>query len=373
MTGIAGEHIPLFRPLIEDDAIAAISDVLRSGWLGLGPKTGEFERAFARYVDMPFCVGTSSCSGALQLALRLLDLSPGAEVITTPLTFVAVNQIILQEGLRPAFADVDPTTGNISADSVASLLSEATGAVLLVHYGGYPCDLDEHYALARAGGVPVIEDCAHACGAVYKGRRIGSHGDLHAFSFHAIKNLPMGEGGALTLRSGEHDARLRRLRRFGIDLDTYERASGPVYRWDYAVTELGFKLYLDDLHAAIGLVQLQRLEANNTRLARLAARYRRGLEGVPGIELLREEDDRRSSHHLFCVLADDRDVLLLKLGERGIHAGVHYRPSYDYPLFEGGPLPGVESFWRRAISLPMHLHLTDEQVDRIVFTIAEGW
>jgi len=373
VTGIAAERIPLFRPLIRDEAITAAADVLRSGWLGLGSKTREFERAFARYVDMPFCVGTSSCSGALQLALRLLDLSPGAEVITTPLTFVAGNQIILQERLRPVFADVDPTTGNISVASVAGLLSEATGAVLLVHYGGYPCDLDEHYALARANGVPVIEDCAHACGAVYKGRRIGSYGDLHAFSFHAIKNLPMGEGGALTVRSSEHDARLRRLRNFGIDLDTHERVSGSVYRWDYGVSELGFKFYLDDVHAAIGLVQLDRLEADNARLAQLARRYRRGLAGVPGIELLREQEDRRSSHHLFCALAEGRDTLLLKLGERGIHAGVHYRPSYDYPLFKGAPLPGVESFWRRAVSLPMHLHLTDEQVDRIVYTIAEGW
>jgi perosamine synthetase len=373
MTGIASERIPLFRPLIEPEALTAVKEAFESGWLGLGPRSETFERAFADYIGVPHCVGTSSCSAAIQLALRSLDLPPESEVITTALTFVASNQIILHERLRPVFADVDPTTGNLDPASVAARMSDKTGALLLVHYGGYPCDLDELYRLARDREVPVIEDCAHACGAVYRGRRIGSHGQLHAFSFHAIKNLPMGEGGALTLGDGERDRRLRKLRWFGIDADSRNRFSADGYRWDYSVCELGYKHYLDDLHASIGLVQLGALDAGNARRAEIAARYRSRLIEVAGIELLREEPDRESSYHLMCVLADERDALIRRLAERGVDTGVHYRPSYYYPMFEGEALPGVESFWRRAVSLPMHLHLTDEQIERIVTTIAEGW
>lgn len=373
MTGHAGERIPLFRPLIEPAALAAVNAVFQSGWLGLGPRSAEFERAFAAYVGAPYCVGTSSCSAALQLALRSLDLAPGSEVVTTPLTFVASNQIILHERLRPVFADVDPTTGNLDPASVAERIGDRTRALLLVHYGGYPADLDELYRLAGEREIPVLEDCAHACGAVYKGRLIGSHGQLHAFSFHAIKNLPMGEGGAITLGDAERDRRLRRLRWFGIDHDSSTRVSADGYRWDYSVSELGYKHYLDDLHASIGLVQLGKVDAGNSRRAEIAARYRAGLAGVAGIELTREEADRRSSYHLMSVLADERDRLISRLAENGIDSGVHYRPSYDYPMFESEPLPGVESFWRREVSLPMHLHLSDEQVERVVQTIAEGW
>jgi perosamine synthetase len=256
---------------------------------------------------------------------------------------------------------------------VRERITDRTGALLVMHYGGYPCNLDELYALAREAGLPVIEDCAHACGASYRGRRIGSHGDVHAFSFHAVKNLPMGEGGALTVRSEEHDARLRRLRWFGITADTHARAAGGGYKWDYGVSELGFKHHLNDVHAAIGIAQLRYLDADNRRRAEIAALYRAGLSGVAGVELLRSDDDRESSHHLFCILAEERDALVSKLGERGIDVSVHYRPSYDYPLFGGEKLPGVESFWRRVISLPMHLALSDEDVGRVVATIAEGW
>jgi perosamine synthetase len=373
MGASATVRIPLFRPLIREEAVEAVADVLRSGWVGHGPKTREFETAFAEFVDMPDCVSLSSCTAALQLALRVLDLPPRSEVVTTPLTFVSANQAILHQDLRPVFADVQPDTGNIEPGSVATRMGERTGAVLVMHYGGYPCDLDELYSLAHERGVALIEDCAHACGAIYRGRRVGSHGDLHAFSFNAVKNLPTGDGGAVTLRSPEHAARMRRLRWSGISRDTYEAASGRAPRWDYQVRELGFKYQMTDVQAAIGLAQLHYLDEDNARRAEIAARYRVGLAGVPGLELLRHGEDRESSHHLFCVLAESRDDLVDKLADRGIDAGVHYRPSYDHPMFEGEPLPGVESFWRRAISLPMHVMLGDDEVDEVCEVIRDGW
>jgi perosamine synthetase len=368
----AEKRIPLFRPAIREDAVEAVADVLRSGWLGMGPVTADFEREFADYVDAPFCVALSSCTAGIHLALTVLDLPPDAEVITSPLTFVSANEAILHAGLLPVFADVDENTGNLDVGDVAARITGRTVAILVAHYGGYPSDLDTLYALGRECDVHVVEDCAHACGAVYRGRRIGSHGDLHAFSFQAVKNLPMADGGALTVRSADQDRRLRRLRWFGIDADTHARTDSG-YRWDYGVSELGFKYQLNDVLAAIGRVQLRWLDEDNLRRAEIAARYTQALEEVDGVQLLRYEDDRRSSYHLFPILAQRRDDLVRHLAEARIDVGVHYRPSYDYAIFEGGPLPGVERFWRRVISLPMHVGLSDADVDRVVETIRTGW
>ncbi len=365
--------IPLFRPRISEEAIEAAAAVLRSGWLGLGPKTGEFERAFAAHVGSEHCIGLSSCTAAIHLALRVLDLPPDSEVITTPITFVSTNHAILYEGLRPVFADVDQRTGNIDPVSVRERVSERTGAIIVVHYGGYPADLDELYEIARERGISIIEDCAHACGSVYRGRRIGSHGDLHAFSFHAVKNLPMGDGGALTVRSAEHDARLRRLRWLGIDKDTFSRTGENVYHWEYEVTEVGFKCHMNDIEAAIGLVQLGRLDAENARRSEIAALYRENLDTVAGVTLPPVSDDRSSSHHLFPVTVERRNDLVDRLREKGIATGVHYRRNDEYRMYEKTDLPNAEHFSSHVMSLPMHLDLRDSDVVSIADVIREGW
>jgi len=367
-------HIALFKPVISDEAIEAVGKVMHSGWLGLGPKTAEFEQVFAAYVGNRYCVGLNSCSAALHLALRILDLPEGSEVITTPITFVSTNLAILYERCTPVFADVHLDTGTIDVESAASKISGRTKAIMAVHLGGYPCDLDELYALARSNGIAVIEDCAHACGAVYKGKRIGSHGELHAFSFQAVKNLPMGEGGALVVSEEKLDVRLRRLRWMGIDKDTFLRTRGAVYNWNYDVTELGFKYHMNDIHAAIGLAQLRRLDADNARRSEIATRYRRGLVGAPGVRLLRQSNDRMSSNHLFCILVENRDSLVLKLKSAGIETSVHYRRNDLYPMFRrDDSLINAEQFWQSVLSLPLHLLLTDEQVDYVIAQIRGGW
>lgn len=365
--------IPLFRPRISEEAIAAAADVLRSGWLGLGPKTDEFEREFAAYVGSPFCVGLSSCTSAIQLALHVLDLPEGSEVITTPITFVSTNHAILYERLKPVFADVDPRTGNLDTGSVRARITGATRAIIVVHYGGYPADLDEIYAIAREHGLAVVEDCAHACGAEYKGKKIGSHGSLHAFSFHAVKNLPMGDGGALTVRSVEHDARLRRLRWLGIDKDTYTRTERQAYHWEYEVAEVGFKCHMNDIEAAIGLEQLRLLDAENCRRTEIARGYREALEGIDGLTLPPMSDDRRSSYHLFPVIAERRDDLVTRLREEGIATGVHYRRNDEYSMYEKTELPGAGHFASHVMSLPMHLDLRDEDVGAIADAVRRGW
>jgi len=366
-------RIPLCRPIVSKEATEAVDEVLRSGWLGLGPKTQAFEKAFAEYIGAPYCVGLNSCTAALHLGLRLLDLPPGSEVITTPLTFVSTNHVILHEKCEPVFADIQADTGNLDVESVSKRTTERTRAIMLVHYAGYPCDLDEFYALAGSSGIPIIEDCAHACGAAYKGKRIGSHGDIHAFSFHPLKNLATGDGGALIVRSAEHDARLRRLRCHGVDADTFQRISDQRYDWNYSVTDVGFKYHMNDVEAAVALVQLHHLDESNARRAEIAAHYGERLSGVPGIRLLQYKNDRTSSFCMYCVLAERRDALVDKLRAHGVEAGVHYRRNDQYPMYEEQDLPNTEYFWRRVISLPMHLQLTNEQVDYVTDVIRKGW
>jgi perosamine synthetase len=366
-------RIPLFRPTIHQEAIEAVNEVLNSGWLGLGPKTQAFEKAFAEYVGAPYCVGLNSCTSALHLGLRLLDLPPGSEVITTPLTFVSTNHAILYEKCKPVFTDVQPDTGNLDVQSVSRCITKKTGAIMLVHYGGYPADIDEFYALAKDAGIPIIEDCAHACGATYKDKRIGSQGLIQAFSFDPVKNLTMGGGGALVVRSQEHDSRLRKLRWLGIDADTFKRTAGQRYKWEYQVTEVGFNYYMNDIQAAIGLAQLSHLDEDNSRRSAIAGLYRQRLSNVPGISLLSYKDDRKSSYHLFSVLAEKRDDLVDKLHDSGVDVGVHYRRNDLYPMYGKQDLPNAEYFWQREISLPMHLQLTDEQVEYITGIIRKGW
>ena len=366
-------RIRLFQPVVCEEAIENAAEVLRSGWLGLGPKTKAFEKEFAGYVGAPYCVGLNSCTAALHLGLKLLNLEPGSEVITTALTFVSTNHAILYNGLKPVFADIEPGTGNLDIRSVEKRITERTKAIVLVHYGGYPCNLDEFYALSRKHNLPIVEDCAHACGAIYKEKRIGSHGKIHAFSFHAVKNLAIGDGGALTVDSEEDYLRLRRLRWLGIDRDTFQRTKTDSYNWDYDVREVGFKYEMNDIYAAIGLAQLKHVDKNNAIRAEIAAKYTQRLTNVPGLELLECKNDRKSSFHLFCVLVESRDALVNKLKAAGVDVGVHYRRNDDYSMYQRQELPNAERFWRREISLPMHTVLTDEHIDYIADIIRKGW
>lgn len=365
--------IRLFRPNVREAAVTAVADVLRSGWIGLGPKTREFERAFAEYVGAGSCVAVNSCTAALHLALRVLDIPRGSEVITTANTFIATNHVILYEQLRPVFADIDPRTGNLDPASVESRITPATGAIMLMHYGGYPCDLDEFYALSERHGIPIIEDCAHACGSTYRGRKIGSHKSLQAFSFDATKNLTTGDGGAVTSASPDYEDRLRRLRYLGMDRDSFRRYAGNGSRAEYHVHEVGFRYHMSDMQAAIGLAQLGFLMQDNARRGEIHALYASLLADVTGIKLLERSDDRTSANFLFCLLAENRDALAAKLAENGIGTAVHFNRNDAYTMYEGYDLPSTEYFCSRALSLPMHTALTDDEIEFVCRLIKEGW
>ena len=362
-----GTRIGLFRPTVADGAIAAAAAVLASGWPGTGPVVEQFEDAFAAYVGAPHAVAVTSGTAALHLALLLLDLVPGDEVVTSPITFVGANQVILHAGAVPVFADVDPDRGDLDLDSVAERLGPRTRAVIATHLGGTPVDLAELYALAAAHGVAVVEDAAHACGSSYDGVRIGGHPGMQAFSFQSTKNLTTVDGGMLCLRDTDDAARARRLRWMGIDQDTWTRSRTPGYRWPYVVDEVGHKYAMNDLNAAIGLAHLPLLDEGNDRRRSIADRYRKGLDGVEGVQVVDPRPDRCSATYLSSILAERRDHLVDALGDAGVGTGVHYRRNDLHSIFgEPCDLPGAEAYWTRTLSLPVHLGLTDDDVDEVI-------
>ena len=360
--------IPVFRPSVTQEEIDAVTEVLRSGWWGLGPKTKEFENAFAAYVGTAHAVGMNSATAALELALGLFDVA-GGEVITTPMTFVSTNHAIVHNGATPVFADIEPDTLNIDPVDVERKMSPRTRAIMVVHYGGHPVDLDRIRELAASHGIPVIEDAAHAAGAEYHGRKIGSISEATCFSFHAVKNLAMGEGGAVTVATDEHDKRLRQMRWLGITKDTWSRSEDAVkYSWFYSVEDVGFKAHLSDIPAAIGLVQLRRLDANNAIRRRIAQQYTEAFADLDWVSTPVEKDGVTSAWHNYVIKAEDRDDLIVHLQQRGIAAGMHYIPNHLYRMYEPYyvKLEVTESVWTKLVTLPLFPDLTPSQIDQVV-------
>jgi len=362
--------IQLFKPWYDEREIAAAAEVIRSGWVGLGPKTAEFEKKFAEFSGVPYCVGLNSCTAALDLAMRLLGVNHGDEVILPTITFVSTAHCVAYNLGVPVFADVNERTLDLDVEDVARKIGPRTKAIIAVHYGGRPVDMD---ALKRvAGSIPIVEDCAHAAGGRYKGKPVGSLGVMGCFSFHAVKNLAMGEGGALILSDEQMAQRAKRLRWLGIDKGTWDRTGvDKSYWWEYSVDEIGLKSHLNDMHAAIGLVQLSKLEEANRRRRAIVEAYRRGFEDVAQITMPAPDDDNfQSAWHLCEILAASRDELSEFLKARGINTGVHYKPIHLYRCYGNRPsLPTAERLFPRMLSLPLHPGLTDEEINQIITSV----
>lgn len=359
--------IPVFRPSVGPEEVEAVREVLESGWLGLGPRTREFETAFAAYVGTEHAVGLNSCSAALHLALEAAGVR-GGEVVTSPMTFVATTHAILHAGAEPVFCDIRADTLNIDPDRMAQLISPRTRAIVVVHYGGYACDMQPILELARGHDLRVIEDAAHACGGEWMGRKLGGVGDLGCFSFQAIKNLTTGDGGMVTTDDAGARRRLTELRWLGISCDTWSRTAGEHYSWQYDVTEPGFKFTMNDIAAAIGLVQLGKLERANARRRRLVERYDLALEGVGDLRLPARRSYQRPAYHNYVIHTDRRDPLSWFLQQEGIATAVHYLPSNHYDLYRGcrGDTPVSDREWRRILTLPLYPDLGDAQQDRVI-------
>jgi perosamine synthetase len=355
-----------------EEEIEAVAEVIRSGWIGLGPKTAEFERRFGELCRAEYCVGVSSGTAALDLAVKLLDVNHGDEVIVPTITFVSTAHVVAHNLATPIFADVDPVTMNIDLGDVRKKITKRTKAIIPVHYGGRPVEMDE--LLEIAGGIPVISDCAHATGALYKGTPVGALGDIACFSFHAVKNLAMGDGGALALHDGEKYERAKRLRWLGIDKGTWDRTElGRSYWWQYDVDEIGLKCHMNDIVASIGLVQLGKLSEMNDQRRKVVERYFEGLADVPQVELpARDDEAHQSSWHIFHIKCEARDNLSVFLRERGINTGVHYTPIHTYKCYGNRPvLETAERLQGRILTLPLYPDLREEEIEAVIEAIRE--
>ncbi len=371
-------NISVFKPMIVQEAIDAVAKTLASGWIGLGPKVEEFEARFAEYIGAdPKCViALDSCTAALHLAVVNAGITEGDEVITTANTFVSTNHVILYQRGIPVFCDIDPRTGCIDDGLVWKTVSRKTRAIMVVHYGGYPCNLSKLRYIAEIYNIPLIEDCAHAMGASYKNDKIGKVGGFRCFSFHAVKNLPIGDGGILVVKDKSLSEKIRAERWLGIDKDTRTREKNGVrgYEWKYSVSYLGFKYYMNDIAASIGIEQLKYLDRHNARRREIAEKYRVGLEGVDGVTLPGYTPNE-SACHFYPILFEERAKLISHLKGHGIHPGVHYLRNDHYSVYEKfrKDLPNTKWFTERELTLPIHLGLSDDDVDYVIKVIRKGW
>jgi perosamine synthetase len=358
--------IPVFRPAVGNEELAAIKECLDTGWIGLGPKTAEFEKTFGQFIGAEYVVGMNSCSSALDMALKVLDIT-GGEVITPSLTFVSTNHAILYNNATPVFADVQPDTLNIDPDDVRHKITPRTRAIMVVHYAGHPCEMDALVDIAREHNLKLIEDCAHAAGSTYHGQPVGTFGDAGCFSFHAVKNVTMGEGGALVVKHKDEYDRAMRLRWCGISKSTWERARGKSYSWQYDVDELGYKYHLSDIAAAIGLVQLRKAEYHNQARRRIWEAYNTAFADLPA-DLPVVYDDVTTTYLIYVLKTDRRDDLMDFLRERGIGTSVHYYPNHLFKLYRDYPadVPVTEAVWQRLITLPIYPLLTSDQLETVI-------
>ncbi len=366
--------IPLFRPSITEEEIQAVREVMESGWHTLGPKTAEFEQQFAHYVGARHAVGMNSGTAALHLAMHLLELGHGDEVIVPTITVVSTPHSAVYAGATPVFADVCPDTVCIDLQDVERKITPRTRAIIPVHYGGHPCDLDALREIIRGRDITIVEDAAHACGAEYKGQRIGALSPLTCFSFHAVKNLACGDGGMVTTDNDEYARVLRELRWLGISKDTWQRTVGrPAYAWHYLVNRLGFKAHLNDIAAAIAMVQLKRLEDLNTRRRALVAHYTERLSQFSGVQCPVEKPYAKSAWHLYAIQVEDRDELIAYLKEHGIGTGVHYYPTHLHPYYHDrkAHCPVAEDLWKRLLTLPLYPDLTPEEQEHVIQTLEQ--
>jgi dTDP-4-amino-4,6-dideoxygalactose transaminase len=375
--------IPFHAPTLGQEEIDEVVATLKSGWLTTGPRTHRFETEFREYTGARHALGLNSCTAGLHLALAALGIGPGDEVITPAVTFCAAVNSIIHVGATPVLADIGED-GNLCPAAAAERITPRTRAIIPVHYGGLPCDMDALWTLARKHGLKVIEDAAHAAGTHYGADHLGaehsSQSDAVAYSFYANKNMTTGEGGMITTNNSELMDIMRRLALHGINKDAWNRYAEKG-KWLYSVQEPGFKYNLSDLQSALGIHQLHRLEGFIQRRAELAAFYDKAFLDVDEVTTPPDATNGRNAWHLYVLrlnlehLTIARDEFVEELKARGVGASVHFIPIQLHPFYskwaEQQPCPRSLAFFRRIVSLPLHPGLTDEQANRVADAVKD--
>lgn len=374
--------IPFFRPDIDEGAVAAVGETLRSGWLTSGPGVRKFEQRFAEYVEAEHAVAVNSCTAGLHLALASLGISAGDEVIVPTMTFAATAEVAIHLGARPVLVDIDGATLNMDPEALEVAIGPRTRAIVPVHYGGHPAAMDRIMELACASGVPVVEDAAHALPAAYKGQTVGTIGTITAFSFYANKTITTGEGGMVTTADPTIAERIRMLSLHGLSNDAWDRFSERG-AWDYDIALAGYKYNLTDIAAAIGIAQLERSDEFHEARTRQAARYNAHFSDLPIVQPLEVAPDTTHAWHLYAIVLDTdrltitRNELIELLRESGIGTSVHYRPLHLHSLYRTAygyrpeDLPTATSRFPRLLSLPIYPKLRDDELDRVADTLKQ--
>ena len=372
--------VPLSDLRVTPELAAATERAVSSGWWSMGPRVAEFEGAFADYVDAPHALAVANGTAALHVALLAVGCGPGDEVVLPSLNFVAAANTIVHTGAKPVFCDI-VGGGDLNLDpaDLEAALGPATKALVLLHFGGFACDLGPVMELARKRGIAVIEDAAHAPGSRWEDHPCGTVGDIGCFSFFSNKNMPVGEGGMVVTASDELAESMRLLRSHGMTTLTWDRHRG--HASTYEVVQPGFNYRLDELRAAIGLVSLARLDEENAARRRLALRYRDALQDESELALAFADriGDASSSHHLVVALLPagvSRDEVRGALTDRRVQTSVHYPPIHRFAAYReqaaGRPLPRTDEVESRLLTLPLFGHLTDEQVDLVTASLLEA-
>ena len=369
--------IPLFDLNYDHEEEEAVLATLRSRWVSTGPRTVEFERLFAEALGVRDAVAVANCTCALHLALWIVGVKEGDEVIVPSLTFVATANAVRYVRATPVFCDIrGPDDLNIDSEQIESLITKKTRAIVVMHYGGFPCDMDRILDLAQKHRLRVVEDACHGPLSEYRGRKLGTMGDIGCFSFFSNKNISIGEGGMLVTGDAEFAERARLLRSHGMTTLSYQRASGHSTRYD--VLESGYNYRMDDIHAALGIVQLGKLRDDIRRRAIVRDRYLEALSDAHGIVVPFGRREGLVSNYIFPVVlagadADRRDAVRHAMHERGIQTSIHYPAVHRFSIFEQyrRPLPKTERVSDTLVTLPMHGRLSADDVSRVAATLRE--
>jgi perosamine synthetase len=370
-------NIRLFKPSLGEEELQAIKEAFDRSWVGLGPKVEEFERAWAKFIGCKMAIGVNSATAALHLALACFGFPEGKKVLVPSLTFASTATAILYNRLIPVFVDSDPITLGISLEDLEKKYSKDCVAVMPVHYAGHPVPMEKLIPWARAKRLKVIEDCAHTAGGNYKGKMLGTWGDIGCFSFEEKKLMTTGDGGMMVTNQPELFKDVKAMRWVGIDKDNwktaqaYVKANHDALHWFYQLNVLGYKYNMNDLAASIGLVQLKKLPAMNTRRSEIIKQYMEGINNLSGIQPLLPYEPDKYVYQMFGVRAEKRDEFMIYLKSKGIATGCHYTPLSLQPLFKpyASDCNYIEKEANKFITLPLHADLTDDEVIYIIKAI----
>lgn len=372
MSNLETNKIEFFNTHVSQTAIERVTEVLKSGWLNEGAVTKEFEEKLAETLGVANPVTVNSGTSALHLPLVMCGVGVGDEVIIPPQTFVATGLVVKMCGATPVFADIDPATGNMSPASFEEKITPRTKAVIPVHWGGYPCEMDEINEIAARFGIAVIEDAAHALGATYRGKPVGTLSRFTAFSFQAIKHLTTGDGGMICCPDEADAERAKVLRWFGIDRSKGTRSHLGARGYD--IETVGYKYHLNNVASALGVGNLSDFLPRLARRREIGKFYQQRLQDAPGLRQLDFKPDREHAFWLFTVLVERRDDFARKMLEAGIPVSVvDFRIDRNSVFGGMTDLPNQAKFNEEQISIPLHEALTDEQLELIVSTIHAGW